>query len=91
MELRQTLSINLPIDLYQKMLSKVGKGKISTFVKKLVEEKFAEEEEDLGKAYREAYSNPVLLREAKLWEKAQNVDWLAWERKNNKGNDQKDS
>jgi predicted DNA-binding protein len=73
-EMKRTISIALPVSLYQRLLREAGKGKVGTFIKKVVEEKFAEEEEDLGKAYREAYQNPSLLTEAKLWEKAQNAD-----------------
>jgi hypothetical protein len=48
MQLRQTFSIHLPIDLYQELLKKVGKGKISTFIKKTLEEKLKHEKDCLG-------------------------------------------
>lgn len=32
-------------------------------------------EEELGKAYREAWSNPNRYKEAQLWEKATVSDW----------------
>ncbi|CAG8596953.1 27844_t:CDS:10 [Gigaspora margarita] len=52
-KLRQTLSINLPIDLYQRLKREAGKGKISKFIKETLEEKFAEQEDKLIQEYRE--------------------------------------
>ena len=77
MQLRQTFSIHLPVDLYQELLKKVGKGKISTYIREIVEEKLEHEKHCLGQAYKECYANnPHLLAEAQLWEQAQNEDWL---------------
>ena len=77
MQLRQTFSINLPTDLYQELLKRVGKGKISTFIKETVEERFKHEKGCLGWAYKQCYANnPHLLKEAELWEQAQTEDWL---------------
>ena len=44
-EPRHTFSIYLPVSLYQKLLNKAGKGKISTFVKQVLEEKLVKEEQ----------------------------------------------
>ncbi|CAG8582466.1 17559_t:CDS:2, partial [Racocetra persica] len=41
-EPRYTFSINLPISLYQRVVNEAGKGKISTFIKEILEEKLAE-------------------------------------------------
>ena len=77
MQLRQTFSIHLPVDLYQELVKKVGKGKISTYIRKTVEERLEHEKHCLGQAYKECYTNnPHLLKEAQLWEKAQIEDWL---------------
>lgn len=77
MQLRQTFSVHLPVDLYQELLKRVGKGKISTFIKQTLEEKLRHEKNCLGWAYKECYTNnPHLLKEAELWEQAQNEDWL---------------
>ena len=38
-EPKQTLSITIPITLYQRLQQEVGKGKISKFIKETVEEK----------------------------------------------------
>jgi len=65
-EPKQTLSITIPISLYQKLQQEVGKGKISQFIKQTIEEKLQQEKKDLGKAYQECYSNnPQLLELAK--------------------------
>jgi len=67
MERIRTFSINLPFPLYEKLVNKAGKGRVSTFIKKLVEKELSNEEEELEKAYKECYANnPHLLEEAKL-------------------------
>ena len=65
-EPKQTLSITIPITLYQRLQQEVGKGKISKFVKETIEEKLEQEKENLGRAYQECYANnPHLLELAK--------------------------
>ena len=77
----RTFSINLPFPLYEKLLNKAGKGRVSTFIKKLVEKDLSGEEEELAQAYKECYTNnPRLLEEAKLWERAGIETWLNYER-----------
>jgi hypothetical protein len=67
LEPKQTLSITIPITLYQRLQQEVGKGKISKFIKETVEEKLTEQESKLAQEYRECYTNnPHLLEEAKL-------------------------
>jgi hypothetical protein len=67
MQLRQTFSINLPLELYQELMKKVGKGKISTFIKEMLEERLNHEKSRLGRDYQECYTkNPHLLKEAEL-------------------------
>jgi len=67
MERVRTFSINLPFPLYEKLVNKAGKGRVSTFIKKLVEKELSDEEEELAQAYKECYTNnPHLLEEAKL-------------------------
>ena len=48
MERIRTFSINLPFPLYEKLLNKAGKGRVSTFIKKLVEKELSDEEEELA-------------------------------------------
>lgn len=77
MQLRQTFSIHLPVDLYQELVKKVGKGKISTYIREMLEERMQHEKHCLGQAYKECYANnPHLLEEAQLWEQAEIEDWL---------------
>lgn len=84
MQLRQTFSIHLPVNLYQELVQKVGKGKISSFIREMLEEKLSHEKNCLGKAYQECYTNnPHLLKEAELWEQAETEDWITHEKKRN--------
>lgn len=71
----------MPFPLYEKLLTKAGKGRVSTFIKKLVEKELSDEEEELEQAYRKCYTNnPRLLEEARLWERAGIEAWLNYER-----------
>lgn len=82
-EPKQTLSIVIPTSLYQKLQQEVGKGKISKFIKETVEEKLTEKEDKVLQEYRECYSNPRMIKEAKQWEKAGIESWLNYERNKN--------
>ena len=83
-DLKHTFSIQLPISLYQKIVNEAGKGKVSTFIREILEEKFVEKTSCLGNAYKECYANnPHLLEEAKLWERAEIEDWLTYENNKN--------
>lgn len=79
-EPKQTLSITIPISLYQKLQQEVGKGKISKFIKETVEEKLTEQEDKLAQEYRECYANPRMIKEVKQWEKVGIESWLNYER-----------
>jgi len=69
-EPRHTFSIYLPTSLYQKLLDKAGKGKISTFIKAVLEEKLITEEQNqkeqlrkqLIKGYQARTRNKVLQK-----------------------------
>ena len=77
-------SVYLPISLYQKLLSKSGKGRLNAFIKEMLEKELEEETSCLGNAYKECYTNnPHLLEEAKLWERAEIEDWLTYENNKN--------
>ena len=66
-EPKQTLSVTIPISLYQRLQQEVGKGRISRFIRETIEEKLQQEKENLGKAYQECYTNnPHLLELAKI-------------------------
>jgi len=77
-------SVYLPISLYQKLLGKAGKGRLNAFIKEMLERELEEETSCLGNAYKECYTNnPHLLKEAKLWERAEIEDWLTYEKNKN--------
>lgn len=78
-EPRYTFSIQLPISLHQKLLNKVGKGKVSVFIKEILEKELTEEEDKLANEYRECYSNPRMIKEAKQWEQAEIESWRNFE------------
>ena len=77
-EPRHTFSIYLPTSLYQKLLDKAGKGKISTFIKKILEEKLVKEEEKkksefkkkLAQEYKSVAKSKIRKAEDKIWEGA---------------------
>jgi hypothetical protein len=52
-EPRHTFSIYLPTSLYQKLIDKAGKGKISTFVREVLEEKLIKEEQQKKEEFRQ--------------------------------------
>jgi hypothetical protein len=85
-ESRYTFSINLPTSLYHKLVDEAGKGKVSTFVRRMLEERFSEKEDNLINEYQECYSNPRMLKEAKQWEKANIKSWLNYEKSRSKKN-----
>ncbi|RHZ35927.1 hypothetical protein [endosymbiont GvMRE of Glomus versiforme] len=81
-EPRHTFSIYLPTSLYQKLINKAGKGKISTFIKQVLEEKLITEEQNqkenlrkqLIKDYQAQAKNKRLQRELKAMERTQFED-----------------
>jgi hypothetical protein len=52
-ENKKTLSITLNGNLYQKLQTEIGKGKISQFVEETISEKLIQQEQLLESAYRE--------------------------------------
>jgi len=46
-EPRHTFSIYLPTSLYQKLVDKAGRGKVSTFIKQVLEKELGNNEEKL--------------------------------------------
>jgi metal-responsive CopG/Arc/MetJ family transcriptional regulator len=52
-EPRHTFSIYLPTSLYQKVVDKAGKGKVSTFIKEVLEEKLTKEEQQKKKEFQQ--------------------------------------
>lgn len=81
-EPRHTFSIYLPTSLYQKLINKAGKGKISTFIKSVLEEKLIKEEQSQKRqfqqqlivAYKRMAKNKKLQKDLKVMERAQFED-----------------
>ncbi|KLL02215.1 MAG: hypothetical protein MRERC_3c046 [Mycoplasmataceae bacterium RC_NB112A] len=75
---KHTFSIYLPTSLYQKLLNKAGKGKISTFVREVLEEKLIREEQNqkeqlrkrLITAYKRMRKNKNFQRSLSILEEA---------------------
>jgi len=53
-EPRHTFSINLPTSLYQKVVGKAGKGRVSVFIREVLEKELGEEQlkQQLIKSYQ---------------------------------------
>ena len=74
-EPRYTFSINLPISLYQRLLNEAGKGKVSTFIKQVLEEKLITEEQQkeklkqqLIKGYQSVAKSQKRQAEDEIWD-----------------------
>jgi hypothetical protein len=77
---KQVVSIRINPNLYQQLKSEVGRGRISAFIEKLISKELSEQDQKLAQAYKECYSNPRMLKEAKQWEKAGIETWLNYEK-----------
>jgi hypothetical protein len=81
-ESSRLFSVYLPTSLYQKLLSKAGRGKINTFIRGMLEEKLIKEEQQkkeqlkqqLIKGYQAQAKNKKLQQELRTMEKAQFED-----------------
>ncbi len=72
---KQVLSVKLDINLYWKLKSEVGKGKISRFVENLIAQELNKQDQKLAQEYQEAAKDKNRWKEAQEWEKTQMVDW----------------
>jgi len=75
-EPRHTFSINLPTSLYQKIVDKAGKGRVSLFIREMLEKELGEEKlkQQLIKGYQAQAKNKKLQRELRAMEKVQFED-----------------
>jgi len=75
-EPRHTFSINLPTSLYQKVVDKAGRGKISTFIKQVLEKELGEEQlkQQLIKDYQTQAKSKKLQKESRAMEQVQFED-----------------
>jgi hypothetical protein len=71
-EPKHTFSVNLPTLLYQKLVSKAGKGNIGTFVNQVLEKELSKDDQHLRKQLIEAYKREAKSKEVqeemKVWE-----------------------
>ncbi len=72
---KQVLSVKLDINLYWKLKSEVGKGKISRFVENLIAQELNKQDQKLAQEYQESAKDKNRWKEAQEWEQAQMVDW----------------
>lgn len=77
-EPRHTFSIQLPTPLYQKIVNKAGRGKVSSFIKQVLEKELNNEGEQLKqqliKGYQAQAKNKKLQKELRAMEQAQFED-----------------
>jgi len=64
-EPRHTFSINLPTSLYQKVVDKAGKGRVSVFIREVLEKELGEEQlkQQLILAHQRTAKNQKLKKE----------------------------
>lgn len=66
---KKILSISLPVELYQLLLQKVGKGNIGNYVREAIETKLKEEEMILMRAYKLLEENSEYQEEVRFFQK----------------------
>jgi hypothetical protein len=62
-EPKHTFSIQLPAPLYQKIVSKAGRGNIGTFINQVLEKELGSSEEQLILAHKRAAKSQKLKKE----------------------------
>jgi hypothetical protein len=75
-EPRHTFSINLPTSLYQRLVDKAGKGRVSVFIREMLEKELGEEKlkQQLIKGYQAQAKSKKLQKELKAMEGTQFED-----------------
>ena len=81
---KHSLTIKINPNIYHQLKSDIGKGNMSDFIENLITKELGSTEKRIEQEYRECYSNPRMLKEAKQWEKAEIESWLNYERNKNK-------
>jgi len=71
-EPRHTFSIHLPTSLYQKVVDKAGRGKVSVFIKQVLEKELGDNEEKLRQqliaSHKRVAKNQKLKKELAIWD-----------------------
>jgi hypothetical protein len=62
---KYSLTIKVSHHTYNQLKSDVGKGNMSEFIEGLVAKELGSNEKRIEQEYRECYSNPRMLKEAK--------------------------
>jgi len=75
-EPRHTFSIHLPTSLYQKLLDRAGRGKVSVFIRGMLEKELGGEQlkQQLIKGYQAQAKSKKLQKELKAMEEVQFED-----------------
>ena len=81
---KKNLNVKVASEVYNLLKSDIGRGRISDFVESLIVKELGSSEKRIEQEYREFYSDPRNLKEAKQWEKASIESWLNYERNRNK-------
>lgn len=81
---KQNLTIKISVDTYHQLRSDIGRGNISQFIENLVNRELGSSEKRIEQEYKECYTNPRMIKEAKKWEKAGIESWLNYEKNKNK-------
>ena len=95
-EPRYTFRIYLPTSLYQKLIDKAGKGKISTFVREVLEEKLLKEEQqkkeefrqELIADYKSVTKSKKIQKEMEIWDETISDMWRRKIKTNKKKKDE---
>lgn len=80
METKKHLSVKVTPEVYDLLKSDIGRGKISDFVESLIVKELGTSEKRTEQEYRECYSNPRMMKEAKQWERAEIESWRNFEK-----------
>lgn len=62
---KKNLNVKVASEVYNLLKSDIGKGRISDFVEELIVRELGSTEKKIEQEYREFYSNPQNLKEAK--------------------------
>lgn len=81
---KKHLNIKVSASVYNQLKSDIGGGNISNFVEGLINKELGGTEKRIEQEYKDCYSNPRMLKEAKQWEKAGIESWLNYEKNKSK-------
>jgi hypothetical protein len=62
---KRSLNVKVSANVYNMLKSDIGRGNISDFVESLIVRELGTSEKKIDQEYRECYSNPRMLKEAR--------------------------